>query len=287
MKSLYPRTLALTTAMLISGTAFAGVDMFVPSDDRGIPNDYPQYANILAASKLQISDPDGRKGNQFQIAEDSNFEGMVNESFYVDLESEALVFKMANDHRRNEIRVHENFRSDLPDTFYRLSSSVEPVDPEGSMKNSTSKQNEITYIQVHNKSWVDSGEKGIPHPLLRIVWKEESNGIKGEYWAIIKANNLICKGERGQENIGKEACKAGNAYAHYHLGPVELQPTDFDVIVGDSKLVINVNGEEKVNHNIDYWSNLTSYFKAGVYNQYTDGESHANFHKLEYHVDKI
>ncbi|MCX2757763.1 polysaccharide lyase family 7 protein [Vibrio sp. Sgm 22] len=280
------RAIAFASVLLVSSAATASVDMNKPSEDRGVPADYSQFSNILSASKLQISDPNGKKGNQFQIAEDSNFTGMVNESFFVDKESEALVFKMANDHRRNEVRVLENFRSDLPDTFYRLNSSIEPVKPEASMVNSTSKQNEITYIQVHNSSWVKTGEKGIPHPLLRVVWKEESDGLKGHYWAIVKANNLICKGERGKDNIGKEACSASNAYKHYHLGPVESKPTDFDVIVGDEKLVINVNGEQKVSHNIDYWSGLTSYFKAGVYNQYTDGESQANFHKLEYIVDK-
>ncbi|MFA0087432.1 polysaccharide lyase family 7 protein [Vibrio sp. 10N.261.51.F12] len=281
-------TLGLIGSICIAGNAYAQLDMNDASENRGIPAEYSQFQSILAVSKLQISEPHGKKGNQIQVAEDSNFSNIVNQYFYVDKESEAFVFKMFGDHRRAELRVHENFRSDLPNTFYRLSASFKPVAPQESMKDSDITQNEITYLQVHNKGMNDNGDGGIPHPLLRVVWKQDANGVMGHYWAIIKANSLICKGERGADNIGKDACKPQKAYKHYDLGIAsEENDTAFDVIVGNQKLVINVDGKQQVDHDISYWKPLLSYYKAGVYNQFSNGESHAEFSKLEYSVDQI
>ncbi|MDR9825174.1 polysaccharide lyase family 7 protein [Vibrio sp. FNV 38] len=275
--------LVASTLLAVSSYATAGVTFSDENGTLGEPATYSQFQNILSASKLQISDPEGKRSNKVEVAEDSNFAGVVNEYFYVDKETEALVFKMKNDHLRNEIRVHDNFRTDLADQFYTLSSEVEIVNPEESMKNSKSKQDEITFLQVHNKGLDEAGTHNVPHPLLRVVWKRDAKGVEGHFWAIIKDNAVICKGVMGEKTKDKDICKSNVAYKHFDLGKAPVgETTAFDIVVGNKELAIDVDGERLVAHDIDYWRHLLTFYKAGVYNQFTDGMSEAHFHKLEY-----
>ncbi|WP_409439186.1 polysaccharide lyase family 7 protein [Psychromonas sp. GE-S-Ul-11] len=271
--------------VLLAFTSFAQANVtFSNPDGRlGEPVNYSQFQSVLKASELQISDPEGKKGNKEYFALDGDFSGIVNPYFYVDKNSEALVFKMKQTHLRNEVRVHNNFRTDLPNKHYTLSAEVEIIDPMGSMKDSDSKQNEITFLQVHNKGLDNQGTHNVPHPLLRVVWKENNNGVKGHFWGIVKNNAVICKGTFGKKNKDKEMCKADVAYKKYDLGKAPIgKATAFDITVGNKKLLIDVDGERLVQHDIDYWRHLLSYFKAGVYNQFTNGMSEAHFYKLQY-----
>lgn len=278
--------LVISSLAIMSSMSYAGVEFSNPSGQLGEPANYTQFANILSASELQISDPNGKKGNKEYFALDNDFTGIVNDNFYVDKQSQALVFKMANDHLRNELRVQKNFRTDLPDHFYTLHANVEILHPLQSMANSTSKQNEITFLQVHNKGLDDQGTHNVPHPLLRVVWKENNQGVKGHFWAITKNNAVICKGSFGKKNKDKEMCRADVAYSKIDLGPAPTDKgTDFTITVGNKTLAIDVNGQRKVEKNIDYWRHLLSYFKAGVYNQFTQGESEAHFNQLRYQVN--
>ena len=59
----------------------------------------------------------------------------------------------------------------------------------------------------------------------------------------------------------------------------------FDIIVGGEKLVIKMNGELRVDHSLDYWTHMGSYFKAGVYNQFKNAQSEVNFYQLDYTVE--
>lgn len=273
-------------SMLMASQSYAALNMQQLDKNLGIPATYSQYQDILSKSKLQISAPEGRRSNKKEVAQDSNFTNIVNEYFYVDKATENFVFKMSGDHLRNELRIHDNFRTDLPDTFYRLNTSFLPIEPEASMANSDIKQNEITILQVHNKGTDNKGSNNVPHPLLRVVWKENAKGVKGHYWAIIKTNALICKGEKGKENINKPECSSSQAYKRYDLGAYSAgKAVNVDVIVGDRKMVIEVDGEVKVNHDITYWKPLLSFFKAGVYNQFSNGLSHVEFNKLEYVIE--
>ncbi|PMH44812.1 alginate lyase [Vibrio sp. 10N.286.49.B3] len=275
----------ITAALLMSASSMvsAGVQFSNPGNKLGEPANYQQYDNILAASELQISDPEGKKGNKDYFGLDNNYADIVNENFYVDKSTEALVFKMKNDHLRNELRVQKNFRTDLPNEFYKLSSSVEIINPELSMKNSDSKQDEITFLQLHNKGLDDQGTHNVPHPLLRIVWKRDNNGVQGHYWAIVKNNAVICKGLFGQKTKDKEMCRSNVAYSQFDLGKAPTgEFTDIDITAGNKILAIDVNGERKLEKDIDYWRHLLSFYKVGVYNQFTNGESEAHFNKLEY-----
>lgn len=275
---------SLPVLLTMSSFALANVQFANPNGALGEPASYPEFANILSHSELQISDPEGKKSNKEFFALDNDYTGIVNDNFYVDKHSKALVFKMKNDHLRNELRVQKNFRTDLPNEFYTLTAEVEIIHPEAAMKHSTSKQNEITFLQVHNKGLDNEGTHNVPHPLLRVVWKENNHGVKGHFWAVTKNNAAICKGSAGEKNKDKDLCRSDVAYSMVDLGKAPSDKmTKFDVTVGNKLLTVYVDGERKLEKNIDYWRHLLSFFKAGVYNQFTHGQSEAHFQTLEYH----
>jgi len=274
------KTTCVTGALVMAGSVFAGEQM--------PPVEYSKFSNILSASKLQLSDPAGKSGNKKDLAGDSDFTGIVSPFFHVDKDTEALVFGMDGYKNRSELRVLDNFKTNLTDTTYRLSTSFLPINPQESVKNSDKKNDAMTYLQVHNAGSED-GPRGhtaggyIPHPLLRVVYEAERSGKKDHYWAIIKNNAVNCGSKSG--NKGTEPCK--KAYIKLDLGPVNTtEPTDMDIAVGNSKLVITRDGETVVDHDISYWSHLNSYFKLGVYNQFKNGASEAHFYKLDYIIDK-
>ncbi|WP_285162973.1 polysaccharide lyase family 7 protein [Shewanella goraebulensis] len=254
--------------------------------EREAPADYSQFSNILSASKLQISTPNSRPGSKYELATDSDFSGIVNEHFYVDKGSKALIMNMEGYKLRNELRVLENFKSDSPNTFYHLSAELMPINPRESVKDSPSKNDAMTFLQVHNKGTFDDGKHGvgyIPHPLLRLVYEADRKGVKDHYWAIIKNNAVNCSKDSGNRDTSD--CK--NAYVRFDLGAYDPNaPTQFDIIVGDSKLVINRDGVNQVEHDITYWKEMLNYFKAGVYNQFENGKSEAHFYQLDYKIEQ-
>ncbi|MGX9418630.1 polysaccharide lyase family 7 protein [Vibrio sp. RC27] len=252
------------------------------------PVKYSQFQEVLSESKLQVSDPGGKAGNKSELGAGGNFNGVVSEHFYVDSDSEALIFKMSGYKNRSEVRVLNNFDTSLPNTYYHLSAALMPIDPKDSIKDSDSKNDAMTFLQVHNagSGKTERGTTGsgyIPHPLLRVVYEGERDGKVDHYWAVIKNNAVNCGSKSG--NKGKPECK--NAYIKLDLGPVDMTKlTQFDIKVGNSTLMIDVNGETKVDHDISYWSHLNSYFKAGVYNQFKNGTSEVHFNSLEYKVEE-
>ena len=274
----------LKSVAFVSSIALSSAAVFA-----AVPADYEQFQPILAESKLQASDPEGKSGNKAEYAADSNFAGLeLKDVFFVDEDSEALVFKMKGYKNRSEVRILDNFDTSLPDTFYRLSADILPINPQAAVAMSDGKNDAMTFLQVHNSgdgtsARGTSGEGYIPHPLVRVVYEAERSGKTDHYWAIIKNNAMDC----GSKSGNKEKVECKEAYIKLDLGQVDLvKPTHFDIIVGDSKLVIDRDGETVVNHDISYWSEKFSYFKAGVYNQFKNGTSEAHFYSLEYSIDK-
>ncbi|WP_217495144.1 polysaccharide lyase family 7 protein [Vibrio sonorensis] len=249
--------------------------------ERVEPAKYAKFHSILNASKLQISKPNSQAGSKYELALDSDFSGIVNDYFYVDKGSSSFVFKMEGYKLRNELRVLENFKSDTPE-YYRLSANLMLINPMKSIEKSPHNRDEMTLLQVHNKGTFDDGLHGvgyIPHPLVRVVWEAERRGVQNHYWAVIKNNAVNCGSDSGNREL--PVCK--KAYKRVALGPASSGvPVRFDVLVGDQTLIIKVNGTTKVNHDISYWKHLLSYFKAGVYNQFENGQSEVHFHTLEY-----
>lgn len=265
--------------LLMNGSIFAADDLIAPVEES-------KFQAVLSESKLQVSKPNGKSGNKDEYAKDSDFTGVVSEHFYVDKDTGALVFGMTGHKNRSEIRVLDNFDTSLPNTFYHLSADLLPINPQESVKESTSKDDAMTFLQVHNSGngtskRGTSGEGYIPHPLLRVVYEADRGGKKDHYWAVIKNNAVNCGSKSG--NKGTPECK--KAYVRFDLGPVNLTtPTRFDIVVGNSTLRIDVDGKTKVDHDLTYWKEKFSYFKAGVYNQFKNGTSEAHFYSLDYKI---
>lgn len=288
-KKLVGTSLLAAALLTINGCALTSnkIKLKPANGVRVAPAEYAKFQPILSASKLQISEPNAKAGSKTELALDSNFTGLVNEHFYVDQGSEAFVFNMEGYKLRNELRVMDNFNTSLPNTYYRLSADLMPINPRESVKNSEPKRDEMTFLQVHNSGTKNvrglSVEGYIPHPLLRVVYDADRSGMQDHYWAVIKNNAVNCGSKSG--NKGTAPCK--KAYKRFDLGPVNPEaPTHFDIIVGNQKLVIKVDGEVKVDHDISYWKHLFSYFKAGVYNQFKNGKSEAHFYTLDYAVEE-
>lgn len=265
----------------------ASISLGAYASDMKAPANYSQFQDILNMSKLQMSDPDGKPGNKKDYASKGNFDGVVFEHFYVDEPTQALVFKMAGYKNRSEIRVNDNFKVDEPHKYHHLSAEFMPVNPSDSVKNSEKKRDEMTYLQVHNKGTYYDGKPGshgegyIPHPLVRVVYDADRSGKTDWYWAIIKNNAVNCSSKSG--NKGSTECK--KAYIKLPLGPIAEKGTDkFDIYVGNQRLIINHNDSTVVNHDISYWKDMVSYYKAGVYNQFKNGESEAHFYNLVYSI---
>ncbi len=288
MKLKLSATMFMVSSVLLAGcmSTYEPIKVMPSNGERGVPADYAKFASILGASKLQISTPNAKEGSKNEVATDSNFTGVMDENFYVDKGSEALVFKMQGYKLRNELRILENFKTDNPYKIYKLSADLMLIDPMNAIKNSDPERDEMTFLQVHNKGTHDDGKHGagyIPHPLVRIVWEGERRGIHNHYWAIVKNNAVNCSKEFG--NREKTICK--KAYTRYDLGEHDpVNPVHFDITVGDQRLIIDFNGDNVVDHKLDYWKHMRSYFKAGVYNQFEKGQSEAHFYNLQYSVEE-
>ena len=259
----------------------------------GVPYDYDRYKNALDNANLQQNDLTDCTGDDINdycsksdVVDAGEYAGYESEYFYINEATGNLTFEMEGDSNRTELRFEENFLTDLTDTQYALSAEVMPINPVDSVSASTDGQ-EMTLLQVHNKGTSgDTDDSVLSHPLMRIVWDGESRkddftgeSATGAYWAIIKTNAYECSNTDGTNYL--EDCP--DSYDNHYLGEfTEGEFTKFEIIVRNSELIVEVNDIETVNENIDYWSELYSYFKAGVYNQYESGNSVVEFKTVTY-----
>ena len=259
-----------------------------------IPYDYAKYQDALDNANLQQTDLSDcgeddidASCTKSDVVDAGDYEDYSSEYFYVDKSSGWLTFEMEGKSNRTELRFTENFLTDSTETTYTLSAEILPISPAESVANSTDGE-EMTLLQIHNKGENNTSDNTVlSHPLLRVVWDGESrtdDGTDGgsysnSYWAIIKTNALECSNPDG-ENYDADC---PDSYDNLYLGAYDADnPTEFEVKVGNSQLVINVDGTEMVDYDISYWAALYSYFKAGVYNQYTSGNSVVRFKTLTY-----
>ncbi|GLS91555.1 hypothetical protein GCM10007916_26240 [Psychromonas marina] len=259
----------------------------------GVPYDYAQYQDALDNANLQLTDLADCENNDVDqscsksdVVKAGGYQDYDNEHFYIDSTSGWLTFAMSGDSNRSELRFVENFKTNLSDTQYQLSAQVMPINPNESVQNSSDGE-EITLLQVHNKG--ESGETDetvLSHPLLRVIWDGENRtddntnlSYNNAYWAVLKTNAFECS------DTSKPAYSnnCGDSYDYLYLGDFnQNEQTSFDIIVGNERLIINVDNRQKVDVDISYWSHLYSYFKAGVYNQYENGNSIAQFKSITY-----
>ncbi|MDR9826878.1 polysaccharide lyase family 7 protein [Vibrio sp. FNV 38] len=243
-------------------------------EDVIVPFSITKFQEILASSDLQLSDPDGSEGNKESVVKDGEFEDYISDYFYADSDDN-LVFSMSNYKMRSEIRELDNFsikEDGIKRTWY---AEVLLPNIDIAMASSPADHDEVTFLQIHNKGTSEDGTGYIPHPLLRIVWEQERDGLTGHYWAVVKNNVTDCT-----QVTDSSSCYA-TSYDRYDLGYADLENfTRFSLSVFDSTLQISVDDTEKETIDISYWEHLLSYFKAGVYNQFENGEAQVHFRQL-------
>ncbi|MFA0513874.1 polysaccharide lyase family 7 protein [Vibrio breoganii] len=242
------------------------------------PYSITKYQDILSNSDLQQSDPYGNASNKESVVTNGDFYGYYDEYFYAQENTQYLVFKMSNYSMRNEVRERDNFDINVEDEKRTLLAEVKLPGIEDAMSNSSSSRDQVTFLQIHNKGTSSDGTGYIPHPLLRVVYELERDGKYGHYWAVVKNNAVDCKGDGSDP----DSAECQNAYDRYDLGEADTDAfTKFELIVQENNLSIEVNDIVKADLNIAYWEHLLSYFKAGVYNQFENGESEAHFRALK------
>ncbi len=266
----------------------------------GVPYDYEDYQQALDNANLQqtnLSDCEDGDIDEFcsksDVEDAGGYDNYESEYFYIDSDSGWLTFAMSGDSNRTELRFIENFKTNSDNTQYTLSAEVLPINPTNSVANSVAGE-AMTLLQVHNKGTSgESDETVLSHPLLRIIWDgesrtekidgvEASSSYENAYWAIIKTNALEC--DEGSSSYDEAACDSTDSYDFHYLGDYDANnATKFEIIVGNEQLTINVDDddEQQVDVNIAYWADLYSYFKAGVYNQYSNGNSVVQFKTLK------
>ena len=268
----------------------SGSNPDVTSPDTGTdtvtPYSIVKFQDILDNSDLQVSNPDGTEGNKTSEVKNGAFSGYKTDYFYAESDTSYLVFKMSNYKMRSEVRELENFDISEAGISRTLFAEVRLPEIDLAMASSPADHDEVTFLQIHNKGTDTSGTNSIPHPLLRVVWEQERNSITGHYWAVVKNNALDCSLSSSSSD-----CYA-TSYDRYDLGEADLDNfTRFEVKIGENALTIKVNDEQKVDVDVSYWQHLLSYFKAGVYNQFENGEAEVQFKQLSLskieHTDSI
>ncbi|GEM_PF-2433988 len=202
------------------------------------PSDIPRFQSFISGCKLQAPTSVTSATSQ----ELNN--GYTSDQFYV-VEDDKIAFNQSGASMRTELR-HE--------TNWLLSEGDRSL--HGRLKFVQQTCDQVTVVQIHDDANAGSGPN---KPLLRI-YKHLTKSQGNHLWAAIKTNE-------GGENT-----------QHVDLGSAPSGYFDWDVVLENGALIINIDGVEKANEDVSFWTS-PSYWKAGVYLQ-DDGEATVYFDEL-------
>lgn len=203
------------------------------------PSDIPKFQPFLAGCKLQAP-------TSATLAHNSTLNNSYThpQYFYV-ADDDKMLFNQSGDSRRTELRHETNW--DLTQANRSLHGRIDIVEQ-------TCEQ--VTIMQIHDDANAGAGPN---KPLLRI-YKHNGNFPTNHIWAAIKTDD------------------GGANTTHIELGEDPGGYFNCDIRLVDGNMIIDFEGEEKVNMDVSYWT-WPSYWKAGVYLQ-DDGEATAHFDEL-------
>ncbi|MEL6536137.1 MAG: polysaccharide lyase family 7 protein [Bacteroidota bacterium] len=202
------------------------------------PYEIPRFQGFLGGCKLQAPTSATVATPEVLRA------GYTSSNFYV-VDTDKVAFNQTGDSRRTELRDETNWTVGGGD-----------ISLHGTIRVVEQTCDQVTLMQIHDDANVGNGPN---KPLLRI-YKHDAKSPVGHIWAAIKTD------------------AGGVNTEHYDLG---LAPDDYfemDVRIESGNMIIDYQGEEKVNVDVSYWV-FPSYWKAGVYLQ-DDGEATAYFDEL-------
>ncbi|MFY0625552.1 MAG: polysaccharide lyase family 7 protein [Reichenbachiella sp.] len=202
------------------------------------PYDIPKFQDFLGECKLQAP-TSVTLATQAQI-----IDGYTDNNFYV-VDWDKMAFNQSGTSQRTELRALTNWSLSEGDRSLHTRISIEAQTCE-----------QVTVIQIHD----DANEGDGPNkPLLR-VYKHLTKSPENHLWAAIKSDD------------------GGVNTTHVDLGLAPEGYFNCDVRIVNGYMIIELDGEEKANMDISYWT-FPSYWKAGVYLQ-DEGEATAYFDKL-------
>ncbi|UII31616.1 polysaccharide lyase family 7 protein [Fulvivirga ulvae] len=214
-------------------------DLDVTHETYNAPYEIPRFQPFLAGSKLQAPT------STTAATTEEIINGYSSDRFYV-AEDDKIAFNQSGASMRTELR-HE--------TNWVLSEGDRSL--HGRLKFVEQTCDQVTVVQIHDDANAGDGPN---KPLLRI-YRHLTKPPESHLWAAIKTDD-------GGENT-----------THIDLGLAPPDYFDWDVHVEDGNLIIAIDGEEKANEEVAFWT-FPSYWKTGVYLQ-NDGEATVYFDELE------
>ncbi len=210
-----------------------------PPTSYDAPSDIPRFQPILAACKLQGP-------TSSTLADNSRLNNRYTHFQYFQVaDGDKILFNQSGSSQRTELRHETNWN--LNDQNRSLHGRLDVV---------TQTCDQVTLMQIHDDANAGSGPN---KPLLRI-YKHKAKAPLNHIWAAIKTDD------------------GGSNTTHVDLGEDPGGYFTCDIRLVDGNMIIDFEGEEKVNMDVSYWT-FPSYWKAGVYLQ-DNGEATAYFDEL-------
>ena len=211
----------------------------VPPSGFTAPSDIPRFQDFLSGCKLQAP-----TSSTIAHLETLN-NGYVHPEFFYVVEGDRVLFNQSGSSMRTELRHETNW--DLNDADRSLHGRMDVIEQ-------TCEQ--FTMMQIHDDANAGPGPN---KPLLR-VYKHTGRAPFNSIWAAIKTDD------------------GGSNTMHIELGEDPGGYFNVDVRLVDGRMIIDFEGEEKVNMDVSYWT-FPSYWKAGAYLQ-DSGEATIHFDEL-------
>jgi len=214
---------------------------FSPTPPSGYdaPSDIPRFKPFLAECKLQAP-------TSSTLADPDRLnDGYTHPDYFMVADGDKILFHQTGDSRRTELRNETNW--DLNDQNRSLHGRLDIVDQTC---------DQVTVMQIHDDANAGDGPN---KPLLRI-YKHNAKSPTNHIWAAIKTDD------------------GGVSTTHVDLGEDPGGYFNCDIRLVDGNMIIDFEGEEKVNMDVSYWT-YPSYWKAGVYLQ-DNGGATAYFDEL-------
>lgn len=210
-----------------------------PPTSYDAPSDIPRFKPFLAECKLQAP-------TSSTLADISRLNNRYTHPDYFQVvDGDKILFNQTGSSRRTELRNETNWN--LNDENRSLHGRLDIVEQTC---------DQVTVMQIHDDANAGSGPN---KPLLRI-YKHNAKFPTNHIWAAIKPDD------------------GGSNTTHVDLGEDPGGYFTCDIRLVDGNMIIDFEGEEKVNMDVSYWT-WPSYWKAGVYLQ-DNGEATAHFDEL-------
>ena len=223
---------------------------------QGVPYDLEKFRSVLDDSKLQAP-----KSSPTKITH-GEFEGESNEYFFLDKTGKYMTFTIVDSKNRSELRQITGDWDTSTEKPQRMIARLKVFVPEDK------RLEQYTFLQIHDKQ---EGSKGLNKPLLRVTRRGNHRDTQDHLWAAIRI----------PKNYEQPLSLKNLATKHVDLGPRPEGFFDAEVRVQESRMMVSINGETKIDMDVAYWNGLDNYFKAGVYNQ-GPGRSKVEFESLRF-----